>query len=214
MTLAATPGSPMARRLGTLVAGLLLVGTGVALMIRAQMGVAPYDALATGIARVTGVPIGAAAMLLSLAFVLLGWALGRRPGPGTVLAVLLVGPILAAVLHAIPHQEAMAPRLALFVAGFLVVSAGVTGVIIAEIGPGPAEIVMLALHERGYPLARVRTVIELACIALGLALGGQIGVGTLVVAVLIGPLLRGMLSVSGFDSTRRTEASDLASAGA
>lgn len=212
--LAATPESSVARRLGTLGLGLVLVATGVALMIRAEIGVAPYDVLTTGIAELTGIQIGIAAMLLPLAFTGLGWALGRRPGPGTVLAVLLVGPILGAVLTMLPHTEAMAPRLVLFTVGFLFVTAGITAVVVAEIGPGPAEIVMLAIHDRGYRLAPVRTGIEVSCVALGWALGGQIGAGTVIVALLIGPLLRWMLQVAGFDAARADAATDCASPGA
>jgi uncharacterized membrane protein YczE len=214
MMLAATADTPVARKLATLGLGLVLVATGVAMMIRAEIGVAPYDVLTTGIASSTGLAIGVAAMLLPLVFTLLGWAIGRAPGPGTLLAVLLVGPILGTVLDVLPTQEAMGPRLALFGGGFLLISAGITAVVIAEVGPGPAEIVMLAIHDRGYPLAASRTGIELTCVAIGWAIGGQIGVGTIVVALLIGPVLRRMLTASGYDATRSVEASDCAAPGA
>lgn len=217
--LAATPESPVTRRLGTLAIGFVLVGGGVALMIRAQIGVAPYDVLTTGVAAVLGISIGLAAMIVPLGFVALAWSLGRRPGPGTALAVALIGPIIAGILYGIPHLEAMTPRLALFAVGYLVVAAGVTAVLIAEIGPGPAEVLMLALHDKGARLAPARTGIELTCVAIGWTLGGQVGVGTLVVALTIGPLLRWMLVVSGFPASPRAlpisvEAlSDLASPG-
>jgi len=214
MTLAATPDSPVARRLGTLALGLVLVASGVAMMIRAELGVAPYDVLTTGIADLTGIQIGLAAMLLPLGFTLLGWALGRAPGPGTLLAVLFVGPILGVVLDALPAQDAMAMRVPLFSAGFLLVAAGITAVVIAEIGPGPAEIVMLAIHDKGYALAPVRTGIELTCVAVGWAIGGQIGAGTVVVALLIGPLLRWMLTTAGFETHRVEAITDCAAPGA
>jgi uncharacterized membrane protein YczE len=214
MSLAASPDSPLARRLGTLGLGLVLVAAGVALMIRGEVGVAPYDVLTTGIADAADIDIGLAAMLLPLGFTLLGWALGRAPGPGTVLAVLLVGPILGLVLDALPEQSAMAPRIGLFAVGVLLVAAGITAVVIAEIGPGPAEIVMLAIHEKGYALAPVRTAIELTCVAVGWAIGGQIGAGTVIVALLIGPLLRWMLTAAGFESQRVDEISDCAAPGA
>jgi len=210
VTLAATPESSVVRRLGTLAVGLVLVSTGVALTIRAELGVAPYDVLTTGLAALTGLPIGVAAVVTPVAFASLGWLLGRRPGPGTLLAVALVGPMLGLVLSALPQQEAMAPRLALFSVGFLAVAAGITAVIIAEIGPGPAEIVMLAIHDRGYALAPVRTGIELVCVAIGWSIGGQVGVGTVVVAALIGPVLRRMLSATGFDARRAAVATDTA----
>jgi len=196
--IAATPDTPLSRRLTTLAAGLVLVAVGVALMIRAELGVAPYDVLTTGLAEATGLEIGLAAMLLPLLFTLLGWALGRRPGPGTVLAVLLVGPILGLVLRLVPEQELLAMRIPLFALGFAAIAAGITAVIVAELGPGPAEIVMLAIHDRGRPLAPTRTGIELACVAVGWALGGQIGAGTVVVALLIGPVLKHLLAFAGY----------------
>jgi uncharacterized membrane protein YczE len=214
MMLAATPDSPVARRLGTLGIGLVLVAVGVAMMIRAELGVAPYDVLTTGLADSTGIDIGLAAMLLPLGFTLLGWALGRAPGPGTLLAVLFVGPILGVALDALPIQDSMTARLPLFAGGFLLIAGGITAVVIAEIGPGPAEIVMLAIHDKGYPLAPVRTGIELTCVAIGWVIGGQVGAGTVVVALLIGPLLRWMLSTSGFETRRLDEVTDCAAPGA
>ncbi|MGV3759420.1 MAG: YczE/YyaS/YitT family protein [Actinomycetota bacterium] len=198
MMLAATSETPVLRRLGVLALGLVLVATGVAMMIRGELGVAPYDVLTTGLAEATGLEIGLAAMVLPLLFTLLGWALGRRPGPGTVLAVLLVGPILGLVLRILAERELLAIRIPLFAVGFVLIAAGITAVIVAEIGPGPAEIVMLAIHDRGFPLAPTRTGIEVACVALGWVLGGQIGVGTVIVAVLIGPVLKHMLAFAGY----------------
>jgi uncharacterized membrane protein YczE len=214
MPLAATADSPVARRLGTLALGLVLVGVGVAITIRAELGVAPYDVLTTGLVALTDLPIGIAAMLLPLVFVLIGLLIGGRPGPGTVLAVLLVGPILGAVLAVLPIHEAMTARLAYFVTGFVVIAAGITAVVISEIGSGPAELVMLAIHDRGYPLAPVRTAIELTCVAIGWAMGGQVGVGTVVFALLIGPTLKRTLAVAGFDEARANEASDCNAPGA
>jgi len=214
MTLAATADSPVARRLGTLAVGLVLVGAGVAVTIRAEIGVAPYDVLTTGLVALTGMPIGLAAMLVPLGFVIIGLLIGGRPGPGTILAVLLVGPILGVVLDALPVQEAMPVRLLFFVFGFILISAGITAVVISEIGSGPAELVMLAIHDRGYPLAPVRTGIELTCVAIGWAMGGQVGAGTVVFAFLIGPTLKRSLAASGFDAARASEASDCAAPGA
>ncbi|MFP5255644.1 MAG: YczE/YyaS/YitT family protein [Acidimicrobiia bacterium] len=195
---AATPDSSIRRRLGTLALGLVLVATGVAMTIRGELGVAPYDVLTTGLSEATGLDIGLAAMLLPLLFTVLGWLLGRRPGPGTVLAVLLVGPILGLVLDLLPEQELLAVRIPLFAVGFVLIAAGITAVIVAEIGPGPAEIVMLAIHDRGYPLAPTRTGIEVTCVAIGWVLGGQIGAGTVIVALLVGPVLKRMLAFAGY----------------
>jgi uncharacterized membrane protein YczE len=199
VTLAARPDSPLLRRLATLFTGLVLVGTGVALTITAEIGVAPYDVLSTGIAETFGIDIGIAAMILPCIFAGLGWALGGRVGPGTVLSVLFVGPILGLVLDVLPEDiESLWIRVPMFALGFLMISAGITGAVIAEIGPGPAEVLMLAVHGKGFELARTRTVIELASVAVGWALGGQVGVGTAIVALTIGPTLRSMLRWSGY----------------
>lgn len=214
MPIAAPPDASLTRRLGTLGIGLVLVSVGVALTISAELGVAPYDVLTTGVVAVTGLGIGVAAMLLPLAFVLVGLLLRARPGAGTLLAVLLVGPVLGLVLDALPLHEAMGPRLAYFAAGFVIITAGITAVVVADVGPGPAELVMLALHDKGYPLAPARTGIELTCVAIGWAMGGQVGVGTVVFAILIGPALKRTLVAAGFTARPPAEASDCASTGA
>ncbi len=214
MSLAATSDTPVVRRVGTLVLGLALVGVGVALTIRAELGVAPYDVLTTGLVDLTDLPIGVAAMVVPLAFVVLATALGGRPGPGTVLSVLLVGPVLDLALDALPTHESMAPRLLMFAGGFVTLTAGITAVVIPRIGAGPAELLMLSIHDRGLSLAPVRTGIELTCVALGWAIGGQVGVGTVLIAVLIGPALKRTLAAAGFDPQRAAEASDCAAPGA
>lgn len=214
MMLAATPDTPVVRRLATLGTGLVLVATGVAMTIQAGLGVAPWDVLSTGLAEVTGLPISIAVMLLPFAVTLLGWALGRAPGPGTVIAVLCVGPILGRVLDVLPEPDAIGGRVALFAVGFVLITAGITAVIVAELGPGPAEMVMLAIADRGHSLARARTAMELVCVTVGWAIGGQVGAGTVVIAVLLGPLLRRMLTASGYEAVQAATASDCAAPGA
>jgi uncharacterized membrane protein YczE len=199
---------------GVLLVGLVLVSTGVACTIQAELGVAPYDVLSTGLRDLLDIPIGLAAVLLPIAFLALGALLGGRLGLGSLLAVALVGPMLGLVLDRLPHVEAMAPRLVLFALGFALLTTGIALVIVPEIGPGPAELLMLAIHERGHALAPVRTGIELTSVGVGWAMGGQVGAGTLVVAVLIGPALRRALEALGYDTTRAIVASDAAAPGA
>ena len=214
MTLASTPQSPLLRRVSTLLLGFLFVGTGVAFTIKAELGVAPYDVLSTGLAETLDIEIGIAAMILPLVFAGLGWALGGKLGPGTVLAFLLVGPILGVALHSLPDAESLWQRVPLFFAGFVLLACGITAVIIAEIGPGPAEVLMLAIHDRGFELARTRTGIELASVAVGWALGGQVGVGTAFIALAIGPTLRQLLHWSGYRATATDDAALCAEPGA
>lgn len=176
----------------------MLVGAGVSLTIRASLGVAPYDVLITGLAGIAGVPIGVAALAASLAFMAAGAALGGRIGPGTVMAAAAVGPAVQLGLELAPPVEALALRLAMFALGSLAIACGITLVVLAELGPGPVELVMLALQGRGHGLVPARTAIELGSVCAGWAMGGQLGVGTVVFALAIGPSLRLLLERAGY----------------
>lgn len=200
--------------MATLFVGLVLLAIGIALSIRAEIGVAPFDVVTTGIVSVTGIEIGIAAMLTPIAFIALSLALGGRMRLGTVLAVVLVGPVLGLALRALPVQEAMAPRLALFAIGFVVLAAGITAVVVADVGPGPAELLMLTLNERGVAISPARTTIEVVSVAIGWAMGGQVGAGTVVFALLIGPVLQRFLNLAGFSARVAEVRSDCASPGA
>jgi len=188
---------PVAHRLALALAGMVGVAVGVASLIRAALGVAPYDVLTTGLAEATGWPIGLAATILPAALTVVGTLIGRRPGLGTILAVVLIGPMLGATLEVLPESEALAVRVPVFVLGFAVLSVAITAIIAADLGEGPAELVMMAIAERGHGIAATRTAMEVVCVAVGWLLGGQVGVGTLVVAVLLGPVLRRTLAVAG-----------------
>ena len=208
------PGASRGRRVAVLLLGLTCVAVGVGCMIEAELGVAPYDVLTTGLHHLFGIPIAVAAVILPIVFMGLGALVGGRLGLGCLLAVVLVGPLLGIVLRLLPHVEPMAPRLGLFAVGFAVVTLGIALVIVPDIGPGPAEVLMLAIHDRGFPLAPVRTVIEVACVGIGWAMGGQVGAGTVVFALLIGPALRRTLEAMGFDTQAAITAADAAGAGA
>jgi uncharacterized membrane protein YczE len=208
------PDASTRRRVLVLLLGLAIVAVGVACTIEAELGVAPYDVLTTGLRDTFGIPIGVAAIILPAIFMVLGVVLGGRIGPGSLLAVALVGPRLGGALAVLPGVEAMLPRLLLFAAGFVVITTGITLVVVPEIGPGPAELLMLAVHQRGVPLASARTGIEVACVAVGWAMGGQVGAGTIVFALAIGVALRWSLTAAGYDARRAAEASDAASPGA
>jgi uncharacterized membrane protein YczE len=153
--------------------------------------------------------IGLAAVLLPMLFVVLGLACGGRVGLGTLLDLVLVGPVLGVVVAVLPDVEPLAVRIPMYAAGFASITAGIVLVILPDLGAGPAEVLMLAIADRGLPLAPVRTAIELVC-----AMGGQIGVGTVAFAVLVGPALRHGLTFAGYDATRAATRSDAASPGA
>jgi len=179
-----------AKRLSWLVVGLVLYGTSLAMMVRASIGVGPWDVLSQGLSRTTGVSFGMLTNLIGLAVLLLWIPLRQRPGVGTVLNVLLIGSAADVALRLLPEPDALLVRVPLFAAGLLLLAAA-TGIYLAPaLGPGPRDGLMTGLHARtGAPIWLVRGGIEVSVLVIGWLLGGQVGLGTLAEALLIGPLV-------------------------
>lgn len=184
-----TPRLLLTRRLIQLLIGLFLYGMAIALMIRAAIGVSPWDVLAQGLSIHSGWAFGLITNVVGLAVLLLWIPLRQRPGLGTVLNVLLVGPSAQFGLWVIPQQTQLWAQVLVFVAG-LALLAVATGLYIgAQLGPGPRDGLMTGLHARtGWPIWAVRTGIEVVVLIIGWFLGGNVGIGTLAEALLIGPL--------------------------
>lgn len=176
------------RRTGQLLIGLWLFGASVALLVRADLGLDPWDVLHQGIARQSGLSLGTVVVLVS-AVVMLAWVpLRQRPGIGTLTNVVLVGVSLDATLAVMPAVHGLPWRLGLLVAGVLG-NGLATGLYIgAGLGPGPRDGLMTGLAARGVSIRRARTAVEVVVLVAGWLLGGTVGVGTLVYAVSIGPL--------------------------
>jgi len=184
------PRATWTRRIIQLVVGLFLYGIGLALMVRAGIGVAPWDVLTQGISLRTGLPFGLVTNIVGAVVLLLWIPIRVRVGVGTVANVLLIGTCAQVGLSVIPQQTA--PLLqALVFAGGLALVAVATGLYIgARLGPGPRDGLMTGLHRRtGWPIWVVRTSIEVIVLAVGWALGGQFGIGTIAFALLIGPMV-------------------------
>jgi len=178
----------VALRLLNLFAGLILFGVSIALMLSAELGVDPWDVLHQGVARQTGIPFGTVVIVASIAVLVLWIPLGQRPGFGTVANALVVGLAADASLAVLPDLDTLAPRFACLAGGILL-NGLATGLYIgARLGPGPRDGLMTGLAARGLPLGPARTAIEVGALAIGWALGGQVGVGTLLYAASIGPL--------------------------
>lgn len=171
------------------VASIALVGVGVGFMVRADLGVAPNDVMNTGLADRLEVGVGSAAWITAAVAMALAWALGRRPRAATVLGGAVVGLAINASLAAIPEVDGGAWRVAALVVGLALVWVGITGVVGTDVGAGPLELIMLALMDRRVGIRAARWGIELGLLALGLALGGTVGVGTAVFALGTGPIL-------------------------
>jgi uncharacterized membrane protein YczE len=181
--------SSLLMRLIQLVLGLFLYGIGIALMVRASIGVAPWDVLSQGIAAHSPLSFGLATNVIGAAVLLLWWPLRQKPGVGTVLNVLLIGPSAQVGLWLLPAVDTLWLQLPLFLSGLLLVAIATGFYIGARLGPGPRDGLMTGLHARtGWPIWQVRSLIEGSALLMGWLLGGDVGVGTLAFAMLIGPL--------------------------
>lgn len=175
------------RRLPRLVGAFVLLGFAIGLTIRADLGLAPWDVLHQGISERTGVPIGTVGILVGLLVLLVWIPLRERIGLGTVLNVLLIGISIDLTLLAVPESSSDVVRWAELVGGTFLIGPGVALYLSCELGAGPRDGVMTALVDRGWSLRVTRTVMELTVLAAGFLLGGTVGVGTVLIAVTIGP---------------------------
>lgn len=177
------------RRVAQLLIGLFLYGIAISMMVRAGIGVGPWDVLSQGISLRTGLAFGVVTNLVGLVVLLLWIPIRQRPGVGTVLNVLLVGTSAQVGLSFITAPTDLWGQAVLF-AGGLALLAVATGLYIgAGYGPGPRDGLMTGIHKRwGTPIWLVRTIIELTVLAIGWALGGSVGIGTIAFALLIGPM--------------------------
>ncbi|HDU3512716.1 TPA: hypothetical protein QIT24_003237 [Klebsiella pneumoniae] len=181
----------MLRRLLQLYIGLVLYGVSTALCVHANLGADPWDVFHLGVAKQLGISFGTVIILTGAAVLLLWIPIRQMPGLGTVSNVIVLGLAADATLAVLPPLESMVARSALL-AGAIVLNAIATGMYIgAGFGPGPRDGLMTGLHARtGWSLRGIRTAIELSVLLIGWLLGGKFGVGTVIYALSIGPLIQ------------------------
>jgi len=179
----------LARRIPQLLVGLFLYGFAIAMMLRAGIGVGPWDVLTQGIALRSALSFGLLTNVIGAVVLLLWIPIRQRPGVGTVANVLLVGPSAEVGLAVLPAPDTIVLQVLLF-AGGLALLAVATGLYLgARLGPGPRDGLMTGIHARwGIALWKVRTAIEVSVLAVGWLLGGTVGFGTVAFALLIGPM--------------------------
>ncbi|HEX9863532.1 MAG TPA: hypothetical protein VGC03_01045 [Acidimicrobiia bacterium] len=185
----ATNTPPNLRRLARLGGGLVLYGISIALMLRAGLGVDSWDVLHQGLAEATGSPFGWVVTAVSVVVLIVWIPLRQRPGVGTLANAVVVGLVADLALAILAPVRGMAVQI--LVLGLGIVANGIaTGLYIgAGLGPGPRDGLMTGLAARTHRSIRfVRTAIEVVVLAAGWALGGQVGLGTLLYAASIGPL--------------------------
>jgi uncharacterized membrane protein YczE len=194
--------------------GLALYGVSMALMIRSALGNMPWDVLHQGLSHRLGWSLGTVTVVVG-ALVLLCWVpLRQRPGLGTISNVVVIGVAVDAALAVVPALDAMAGRIALAVGGILLNAVATALYIGARFGPGPRDGLMTGLVGRtGWSLGLVRTGIEVAVVLTGWALGGTLGVVTVVYAVTIGPLVHLLLPVLTVPGGQRAQSMQVRAAG-
>lgn len=183
------PATEVRRRLPRLLFGLVVCGVGLALIIRADLGLDSWNVLHQGLESQTGISIGMVTILVGLAMFAITLPLGEQIGLGTLLNVLFIGLTIDLVLWPLDEPESTAVRWAFLLGGTLLFALGSGFYIGAGLGPGPRDGVMTSLAARGLSVGVVRTAIELVVLVAGWLLGGSVGVGTVLFALAIGPLV-------------------------
>ena len=177
-------------RLTRLVVSWLMVGLGVPLLVRSDLGVAPFDVLNTGLNEVTELSFGLCFILMSAVFFGSGYLLGAKLGWACLGGTLTIGIMVNLVLRVVPERDSLAVRVPLLLAGILIIAVAICLVVTTELGPGPTEVVMLGLVNRGMGVVHARWISDGTPLAVGAALGGSVGVGTVVFALGMGPMVK------------------------
>jgi uncharacterized membrane protein YczE len=179
----------LVRRLPQLYVGLVAYGVSLALMVRGDLGLAPWDVLHSGLAAHLPLTLGQAVVVMSFV-VLLAWIpLREVPGIGTISNALVIGFSADATLAVLDRPSAIVLRVLLMVGGILLCGLATALYIGAQLGRGPRDGLMTGLARRtGLSLRLVRTLLELSVVGAGLLLGGHLGLGTILYAFALGPL--------------------------
>ncbi|GAB3422816.1 YczE/YyaS/YitT family protein [Flindersiella endophytica] len=184
----------LTRRFIQLYVGLVLYGASMALMVRSGLGLDPWDVFHQGVTEHTPFSFGTVVILASFV-VLLAWIpLRQWPGIGTISNAIVIGLVTDAGLALLDQPKALALQIVFLVGGIVLNGVASAAYIGARLGPGPRDGLMTGLVRRtGRSVRLVRTTIEVTVLAIGWLLGGTVGVGTVLYAVGIGPLIHVLL---------------------
>lgn len=203
-------------RLIALFLGLILFGFAIVFMLESRLGLPPWDVFHMGIAEHTPLQLGTVSILVGLVIMAVSWAAGNPPGFGTVANAIVIGVSIDA-LQSIPaiddlSSSSLAVRVVLLASGVLLFGVGSALYIGAGTGAGPRDSLMLAISRRtGKRIGLVRLTMEIVVLTAGVLLGGDAGIGTLALALLVGPIVElafWTLLKLGLATPRRTAASE------
>jgi len=185
-----------------LVIGLVIFGIGEALLVTAGVGVSPWTVFAEGVTNITGWSLGFATFIISACVLVLWIPLKRTPGMGTILNAIIIALVLEYLLPYLPTFESYVANAVLALTGVFVTGFGGAIYLIANLGPGPRDGLMTGLQAvTRQPIALVRMVLELTVVAIGWALGGTVGLGTVLFALGIGPAVAIGMQILQFRNT-------------
>jgi len=184
--------------------GIVLLGAGITLMVRADIGLGPWDVLHQGISFRTDIGIGTASILVGFGIMLFWLPLGERPGPGTILNIIFAGTFTNVFLGLLPPLPTLLggawllpAQVAQMVLGTVSLGVGSGLYVSAGLGAGPRDGVMMGLVRRtGLSVRLIRTGIEMVALTVGWLLGGTLGLGTLIFAFGVGPVIQTTLRVA------------------
>jgi len=180
-----------------LVLGLWIFGTGEAILIGAQIGVSPWTALAQGITEQTDFTVGLSTFIVGVSVLLFWIPLKERPGIGTILNIILISMAIDVMEPLIPKQTEITLGVFQATIGIIFVGIGSALYLTANLGPGPRDGWMTGIQRKtDYPIGRVRVGIEIIVLSIGILLGGTFGIGTIMFALGIGPIVAICLGIT------------------
>ena len=168
--------------------GLTLFGIGEGLLLVSSSGASPWTVLAQGISLNVDFSIGTITLILSIAVLFLWIFLNQKPGIGTVLNALIIAMMIDLCVKFVPTPENLISQISLAIIAVITVGIGGGIYLVANLGPGPRDGLMVGIQQKtNLPLALVRVIIEITVVSIGWYLGGVVGIGTLLFAFGIGP---------------------------
>jgi len=178
--------------------GLILFGVGEGLLLVSAAGASPWSVFAQGIHLSVGLSVGAVTIIISILVLLLWVPLSQKPGMGTILNALIIGIMIDICIKFVPTPEDFISQIFLAVAAVLIVGLGGGIYLVANLGAGPRDGLMIGLQKKtNFPIAVVRATLEITVMSIGWYLGGTVGVGTLLFAFGIGPAVALSLFIVG-----------------
>lgn len=189
-------------RFSKLILGLFLFAVGIVMTINANLGVAPWDVFHQGLSRVSGITIGQANIIVGFFIIILDVVLGQTIGWATILNMLLLGTFIDILMlnNLIPTFNSIFSSLLMLILGMTVQGYGCWLYLLAQLGAGPRDGLMVILTKRtGKSIRFNKSMAELCAVIVGYFLGGSLGIGTVIMAILGGPIFQWAFKTVKFD---------------